>query len=95
MGVVVVTMLGVAMTPLDAATPKRDYASAAWSVLPPGENGSLTFNRNTRDQAALYDGLRVLGGNVDATRHPPLLQACPARAREGPRAGRATSRAAA
>ncbi|MGZ8687813.1 MAG: penicillin acylase family protein, partial [Gaiellaceae bacterium] len=46
-----------------AATP-RDYAAQAWTVLPPGENGGLTFDRNTRDQAKLYDGLTPLRGRV-------------------------------
>ncbi len=94
MGVVVLTMLVFALTPGDAATPKRDYASAAWSVLPPGENGSLTFNRNTRDQAALYDGLTVLGGNVapaDIGRYfkpaPLGLGKDRARTRDEPRGG--------
>ena len=31
---------------------------------PPGENGSVTFDRNTTDQARLYDGLTALRGNV-------------------------------
>ena len=47
-------------------TPKRDYAAAAWTILPPGENGSLTFDRNTTDQAKLYDGLTPLSGAVTA-----------------------------
>ena len=94
MGVVVLTMLGVAMTPVYAATPKRDYASAAWSVLPPGENGSLTFNRNTRDQAALYDGLTALGGNVKPSDIGRYFKPAPlglgkdrARTRDEPRGG--------
>ena len=94
MGVVVLAVLAFALTPGDAATPKRDYASAAWSVLPPGENGSLTFNRNTRDQAALYDGLTVLGGNVapaDIGRYfkpaPLGLGKDRARTRDEPRGG--------
>ncbi|MGZ8687264.1 MAG: hypothetical protein ACXWZP_02430, partial [Gaiellaceae bacterium] len=33
-------------------------------MLPPGENGGLTFDRNTRDQAKLYDGLTPLRGKV-------------------------------
>jgi acyl-homoserine lactone acylase PvdQ len=56
--------LGLVLSPLQAATPKRDYAAAAWTILPPGENGSLTFDRNTTDQAKLYDGLTPLFGNV-------------------------------
>jgi acyl-homoserine lactone acylase PvdQ len=46
------------------ASAPRDYASQAWNVLPPGENGGLTFDRNTRDQAKLYDGLTPLRGQV-------------------------------
>ena len=42
-------------------TPRR---ASAWSILPPGENGSVTFDRNTTDQARLYDGLTALRGNV-------------------------------
>jgi acyl-homoserine lactone acylase PvdQ len=42
----------------------RDYASVALSILPPGENGGLTFTRNTTDQAKLYDALTPLQGNV-------------------------------
>ena len=82
------------MTPGDAATPKRDYASAAWSVLPPGENGSLTFNRNTRDQSVLYDGLTVLGGNVTPADIGRYFKPAPlglgkdrARTRDEPRGG--------
>jgi acyl-homoserine lactone acylase PvdQ len=55
-----------ALAPLHAAPPKRDYAAAAWSILPPGENGSLTFDKNTRDQARLYDALTPLFGDVSA-----------------------------
>jgi acyl-homoserine lactone acylase PvdQ len=64
---VALVCLALVLSPLEAATPKRDYASAAWTILPPGENGSLAFNRNTRDQAALYDGLTPLQRNVTAT----------------------------
>ena len=58
--------LALLLSPLEAATPKRDYAApgGAWSILPPGENGSVTFDRNTTDQARLYDGLTALRGNV-------------------------------
>jgi acyl-homoserine lactone acylase PvdQ len=55
----------VVLAPIDAA-PTRDYAAAAWTILPPGENGSLTFDKNTRDQAKLYDALTPLFGNVTA-----------------------------
>jgi len=64
--VALVGTLTLVLSPLQAAAPKRDYAAAAWTILPPGENGSLTFDRNTRDQALLYDGLTPLRGNVTA-----------------------------
>jgi acyl-homoserine lactone acylase PvdQ len=60
-----VAALSAVLTPLDAA-PRRDYASAAWTILPPGENGSVVFDRNTTDQARLYDALTPLLGNVTA-----------------------------
>lgn len=60
-----VAALSVVLTPLEAAA-KRDYAAAAWTILPPGENGSVVFDRNTTDQAKLYDALTPLGGNVTA-----------------------------
>jgi acyl-homoserine lactone acylase PvdQ len=62
--VFLVAALVFALAPLEAASPKRDYASAAWTILPPGENGSVTFDRNTTDQAKLYDALTPLLGNV-------------------------------
>lgn len=58
--------LAVVLAPLDAA-PKRDYASAAWTILPPGENGSLSFDKNTTDQAKLYDALTSRFGSVTAS----------------------------
>ena len=61
----VVAALVLVLAPLEAA-PKVDYASAAWSILPPGENGSLAFDRNTTDQAKLYDALTPLLGGVTA-----------------------------
>ncbi len=59
-------MPALLLSPLEAASPKRDYAApaAAWSILPPGENGTLTFDRNTTDQEKLYDGLTPLRGAV-------------------------------
>ena len=56
----------LALSPVGAQPSRRDHATAAWTILPPGENGSLAFDRNTRDQAALYDGLTPLRGNVTA-----------------------------
>ena len=83
----------VVLTPIDAA-PKRDYAASAWTILPPGENGSLTFDRNTRDQAKLYDALTPLFGTVTArdirrTFKPAPLGAPPRAGykRESPRKG--------
>jgi acyl-homoserine lactone acylase PvdQ len=94
--VVLVGALALVLSPLDAAPPKRDYAapSSAWSILPPGENGSLTFDPNTTDQARLYDGLTPLRGNVTARdlrrffKPSPLgLGADKPRTREQPRSG--------
>jgi acyl-homoserine lactone acylase PvdQ len=58
----------VLLAPLRAATPALvaapDLAAQAWSILPPGENGSLSFNVNTTNQARLYDALTPLRGKV-------------------------------
>jgi acyl-homoserine lactone acylase PvdQ len=84
-GVVVLSPLG--------APPKVDYASAAWTILPPGENGSLTFDRNTRDQAKLYDDLTPLGYSVTPRDLKRLFKPAPLGAavtggkRERPRRG--------
>ena len=83
----------VVLAPIEAA-PRRDYAAAAWTILPPGENGSLTFDRHTRDQATLYDALTPLFGNVTARdirrMFKPAPLGAPAKAgykRESPRTG--------
>ena len=64
----VVLLLGLAALALGgvsaAATPRHDYAAVALDVLPPGENGGVTFDANTTDQATLYDGLTPLGDKV-------------------------------
>ncbi len=85
--------LAVVLAPLEAAPP-RDYAAAAWTILPPGENGSLTFDRNTTDQAKLYDGLTPLRGNVTTRDLRRFFKPAPlglgsdtAQKRERPRAG--------
>ena len=79
-----VAAAAVVLAPLEAA-PMRDYAASAWTILPPGENGSLTFDRNTRDQAALYDALTPLFGNVTARDIRRLFKPAPLGA--PPRAG--------
>ena len=88
-----VSASAVVLAPLEAA-PRVDYASSAWTILPPGENGSLTFDKNTRDQAKLYDTLTPLFGNVIArdirrTFKPAPLGAPPVAGdkRESPRPG--------
>jgi acyl-homoserine lactone acylase PvdQ len=63
------TIVGIAVigTAASAATaPRKDYAALALDVLPPGEHGGLTFNRNTRDQAQLYECLTPLFDRVRA-----------------------------
>ena len=87
-----VAALAVVLAPGDAAS-KVDYAAAAWTILPPGENGSLTFDHNTRDQAQLYDALTPLFGTVSAKdirrsfKPAPLGAAVPGGKRERPRRG--------
>ena len=82
----------VVLAPGDAA-PRVDFTAAAWTILPPGENGSLTFDRNTRDQALLYDALTPLFGTVSARdirrtfKPAPLGAAVPDGKREQPRSG--------
>ena len=78
----------------EAAGPSRDYAAASWSILAPGETGSLTFDRNTRDQARLYDGLTPLAGDVAAQDLRRYFKPAPlglgsdrGRKREQPRSG--------
>jgi acyl-homoserine lactone acylase PvdQ len=92
--IVIAAGCGLLLSPLEAATPRRDYAAASWSILPPGENGSLSFDRNTTDQARLYDGLTPLGGNVTARDIRRYFKPAPlglgsdrARKRERPRSG--------
>jgi acyl-homoserine lactone acylase PvdQ len=83
----------VLLTPLHAQPVRRDYAASAWTILPPGENGSLTFNRNTRDQALMYDALTPRGGAVTPAhigqtfKRAPLGAAVPGGRRERPRSG--------
>ncbi|HEU0305275.1 MAG TPA: penicillin acylase family protein [Gaiellaceae bacterium] len=64
-----VTLAGLVLTVLTAAAataPRKDYAAVALNVLPPGQNGSLVFNRNTTDQAQLYECLTPLFDRVRA-----------------------------
>ena len=53
-----------ALSARGAATPRDRSAGRRVEHPPPGENGSVTFDRNTTDQAWLYDGLTALRGNV-------------------------------
>jgi acyl-homoserine lactone acylase PvdQ len=92
LGATLVAASAVALAPLEAA-PKADHAAAAWTILPPGENGSLTFDRNTRDQALMYDALTPRGGNVTLAdirrmfKPAPLGAPVPGGKRERPRPG--------
>jgi acyl-homoserine lactone acylase PvdQ len=75
----------LALAPVQSAPARQDYASAAWTILPPGENGSLAFDRNTNDQAKLYDALTPLFGQVTAKDIGRLFKPAPLGA--APRAG--------
>lgn len=62
---VVAPALAVGLVSADAAE-RADYAAVALTVLPPGQNGSLSFDRHTNDQVALYDCLTPLFDRVTA-----------------------------
>ena len=64
--VVFAVVFSAAMPAAGQAPERRDYAAVAFNVLPPGQNGSLVFSRNTRDQARLYDCLTPLFDKVRA-----------------------------
>ena len=49
-----------------AASTRVDFAGQAFQVLAPGSAGSLPLTPNSTDQAALYDALTPLRGNVTA-----------------------------
>ena len=48
------------------AAPRHDYAAFARDILPPGNYGGVDFNKNSSDQAALYDALTPLTDKVTA-----------------------------
>ena len=88
-----VAALTIALAAGGASQP-RDYAAAAWTILPPGENGNVTFDRNTTDQAKMYDSLTPELGKVSdadirrAFKPAPLGSApAPGDRRERPKAG--------
>ena len=41
---------------VSSGTPRHDYAAVSRTVLPPGQNGGLSFDRNTNDQANCTTG---------------------------------------
>ena len=45
----------------------RDFAGPAYNVLPPGESGATPPDRNSTDQADLYDGLTPLFDKVSSS----------------------------
>jgi len=49
-----------------AASARTDFAGQAFQVLAPGADGNLPLTPNSTDQAALYDALTPLRGNVTA-----------------------------
>jgi hypothetical protein len=68
--------LAVVLAPLEAAPP-RDYATSAWTILPPGQNGSVAFGQEHARPGKLYDALTPLMGNVTARD----IRACSSRLR--------------
>jgi acyl-homoserine lactone acylase PvdQ len=57
----------IAILPAAASAQFRtDFAGQAFQVLAPGADGNLPLTRNSTDQAALYDALTPLRGNVTA-----------------------------
>jgi acyl-homoserine lactone acylase PvdQ len=77
--VVALALVGVVLAAgAGAAAPARDHAEVALNILPPGENGSLNMDRNTNDQAKLYDALtplldKVTNGDVHRLFKPATL----------------------
>lgn len=63
---VIGAVLAVAIPAAAETQARQDYAALALNVLPPGQNGSLVFDRNTRDQAQLYECLTPLFDRVQA-----------------------------
>jgi acyl-homoserine lactone acylase PvdQ len=49
-----------AVAAASGAAPRLDYANVSLSILAPGENGSVAFDRHTNDQVRLYDALTPL-----------------------------------
>jgi acyl-homoserine lactone acylase PvdQ len=56
------------------AAPRLDYAGAAWSILPAGEDGGLTLTKHSTDQAKLYDALTPKAGSVTARDLPRFFK---------------------
>ena len=65
-GTALVALVVIGVAGAASGSARKDYAAVALNVLPPGENGSLIFNRNTNDQAALYECLTPLFDRVKA-----------------------------
>ena len=61
---VAVLVLALAVVSAGASAPPKEHAAVTRTILPPGQNGSVQFDRNTTDQAKLYDALTPIGDNV-------------------------------
>lgn len=77
-GVAVVVIALVAASAGASAT-EREHAAVTRTILPPGQNGSVQFDRNTTDQATLYDALTPLGANVSDAAVRRLFKPAPLR----------------
>jgi acyl-homoserine lactone acylase PvdQ len=63
LAVATVAALSLIPSALSAAPPKADYAAAAWSILPPGEGGTVS-SRHATDQLVRYEQIAERGANV-------------------------------
>jgi hypothetical protein len=57
-------LVAVGVAAAASTATRKDYAAVALNVLPPGQNGSLIFNKHTNDQAQLHECLTPLFDRV-------------------------------
>ena len=69
-----VLFLAVALMLPAAASAATDYGRDVYNVLPAGQWGGLPLNKNSSDQATLYDGLTPLWDQVTAADIPKYFK---------------------